>query len=244
MVAHLRHHRAMTSALKGFPEKFPVRNDDRRPLRYGVATVLSRLYLRLPPGRRLRIVGEQNIPADRPLLLVVNHVSNLDPMLVGGYFPLTLFAMAKREMFVNPVVTWFLAGCNCIPVNRSGGDRRAVTQALAVLGSGGRLLVFLEGTRSRDGRMQRAQPGVGFLARRSGATILPAAISGTDGVETFGGARREAVLRYGVPFSPDVDRGRGDAAIADEIAGRIAALLPPWRRGVYASDPHGSAGAT
>ena len=163
----------MASAVKGFPNRFPVRDDDRKPVRYRIAALLSRLYLRLLSRRRLRIIGEDNIPQDGPLLVACNHTSNLDPMVVGGFFPLTLFAMAKREMYFTPAVAWFLAGCNCIPVDRGGADRRAVTRALEVLRRRGRLLIFVEGTRSRDGSMQRAEAGVGFLARRSGSQGAP-----------------------------------------------------------------------
>jgi 1-acyl-sn-glycerol-3-phosphate acyltransferase len=228
----------MTSAVKGFPDRFPVRDDDRRPLRYRIASLLSRIYLRLLSRRRLRIVGESNIPADGPLLVACNHTSNLDPMVLGGYFPRTLFAMAKREMYFARPVAWFLAGCNCIPVDRGGADRRAVTRALDVLRRKGRLLIFVEGTRSRDGAMHRAEAGIGFLARRSGATVLPVAVSTTDTVGAPGRAllrRQEIVLRYGVPFDLELSGRRDDPIIADEIAARIAALLPAARRGVYAT---------
>ena len=226
----------MTSALKGFPEKFPVRDDDRRPLRYRIASLAGRVYVRLFSRRRLRIEGVEHIPRDGPLLVACNHISNLDPIVFGGYFPRTLFAMAKQEMYVNRPVSWFLGGCNCIPVNRAGADRRAVTRALEVLRRRGRLLVFIEGTRSRDGAMQGAEAGIGFLARRSGAHILPAAIAGTDtaGPRRSRLRRREIVLRFGVPFDPGVGRRRDDRVIADEIAVRVAALLPPERRGAYA----------
>jgi 1-acyl-sn-glycerol-3-phosphate acyltransferase len=225
----------MSSLPRGYPERFPVRDDDRPPWRYRFATFVSRVYIRILVRRRLRIVGEENLPLAGPLLLVSNHISNIDPMVIGGYCPRTLFALAKREMFVNRLASWFLAGVNCIPVDRGRADRRAVTAALAVLGGGGRLLVFVEGTRSRTGAMQRAEGGVGFLARRSGAVIVPAAVTGTDAI---GGARpggREIVLRYGEPFTVEVS-GRRDAAIADEVAAHIAALLPEGRRGVYAGD--------
>jgi 1-acyl-sn-glycerol-3-phosphate acyltransferase len=222
----------MASVVKGFPDRFPVRDDDRRPVRYRIASLLSRLYLRLLSRRRLRIVGEDNIPQDGPLLVACNHTSNLDPMVVGGFFPLTLFAMAKRELYFTPAVAWFLAGCNCIPVDRGGADRRAVTRALDVLGRRRRLLIFVEGTRSRDGSMQRAEAGVGFLARRSGARVLPVALSTDDGGRGLL-RRRDIVLRYGEPFDLELAGRRDDPAIADEIATRIAALLPATRRGVY-----------
>jgi 1-acyl-sn-glycerol-3-phosphate acyltransferase len=222
----------MASAVKGFPQRFPVRDDDRRPVRYRTASLLSRLYLRFLSRRHLRIVGEDNIPDQGPLLVACNHTSNLDPMVIGGYFPRTLFAMAKRELYFTPVVAWFLAGCNCIPVDRGAADRRAVTRALDVLRRRGRLLIFVEGTRSRDGSMQRAEAGIGFLARRSGATVLPVALS-TDGGGLGWLRRREMVVRYGEPFDLELTGRRDDPAIADEIAARIAALLPASRRGVY-----------
>ena len=226
----------MTSALKGFPEKFPVRDDDRRPVRYRIASVVGRVYLSLLSRRRLRVEGEHNIPAAGPLLVASNHLSNLDPILFGAHFPRTLFAMAKREMFINAPVSWFFAGCNCIPVDRTRADRRAVTRALDVLRQRGRLLIFIEGTRSRDGTMTRAEAGIGFLARRSGAPVLPVAISGTGHAENPRGwlRRGQIVLRYGAPFTLDLSGRRDDSIIADEIASRVAALLPPSHRGVYA----------
>jgi 1-acyl-sn-glycerol-3-phosphate acyltransferase len=227
----------MTKALRGFPQRFPVRDDDRRPWRYRTASFVGRWYLHLFSWRRLRIEGVEQIPVEGPLLVACNHLSNLDPFVIGGHFPRTLFALAKREMYVAPPVAWFLAGCNCIPVDRASADRRAMSRALEVLARGGRLLVFVEGTRSRDGVLHRAEPGIGFLARKSGAPILPVAVSGTDSrTQRRGWLRRgEIVVRYGEPFRLDLTGRRDDAVIADEIALRLAGLLPPWRRGVYAA---------
>ncbi|MGH7722460.1 MAG: lysophospholipid acyltransferase family protein [Candidatus Dormibacteria bacterium] len=222
----------MSSDVKGFPKKFPVRDDDRTSLRYRTAVSLSRLYLRVVSRRRLRIEGVANVPSKGPLLVACNHTSNLDPMVIGGYFPRTLFAMAKREMYFSRPAAWFLAGTNCIPVDRDAPDRRAVTRALEVLRRGGRLLIFVEGTRSRDGTMQRSEAGIGFLARRSGATVLPVAICHSDGGAGTS-ARGEIVMRYGIPLTLDLAGRRDDRVIADEIAERVAALLPVGRRGVY-----------
>jgi 1-acyl-sn-glycerol-3-phosphate acyltransferase len=226
----------MTHAVKGFPDKFPVRDDDGRPRRYRFAASLGGAYLRLLSWPRLRIEGEDNVPAAGPLLVACNHTSNLDPVLLGAYFPRTLFAMGKREMFINRPIAWFLAGCNCIPVDRGGADRRAVSRALDVVRRGGRLLMFVEGTRSRDGTMHRAEAGIGFFARKSGAPILPISISGTDGRGPRTGIlrRREIVLRYGEAFTLDLTAPRDDSALANQVAERVAALLPAWRRGVYA----------
>ncbi len=231
----------MTSAVKGFPDKFPVRDDDRRSLRYRLASWLGRQYLRLLSWTRLRIEGAGNVPADGPLLIACNHTSNLDPVLLGAYFPRTLFVMGKREMYINGPIAWFLAGCNSIPVDRGVADRRAVSLALAVLRRGGRLLMFVEGTRSGDGTMHRAEAGIGFLARKSGAPILPISISGTDRRGRRSGIlrRREIVVRYGEPFTVDPTAPRDDAALADRVAERVAALLPSWRRGVYGRGTEG-----
>jgi 1-acyl-sn-glycerol-3-phosphate acyltransferase len=226
----------MSSDVKGFPKRFPVRDDDRPPMRYRIAVSLSRLYLRVVPGRRLRIEGAVNVPAEGPLLVASNHTSNLDPMILGGYFPRTLFAMAKREMFFARPVAWFLAGINCIPVDRGAPDRRAVTRALDVLRRRGRLLIFVEGTRSRDGTMHRPEVGIAFLARRSGARVLPVAICHTSRTGSAPPGRRrggEIVMRYGAPFTIDGTGPRDDRAIADQIGERIAALLPAERRGIY-----------
>jgi 1-acyl-sn-glycerol-3-phosphate acyltransferase len=157
-------------------------------------------------------------------------------MVIGGYFPRTLFVMAKREMFFARPVAWFLAGINCIPVERGVADRRAVTLALEVLRRRARLLIFVEGTRSRDGRMHRSEVGIAFLARRSGAAVLPIAVFPADepgDASPRGRRRREIVMRYGAPFTLDMSGPRDDRMIADEIGRRVAALLPVSRRGVY-----------
>lgn len=226
----------MAGVVRGFPDRFPVRDGDGRSLRYRISSLLAKGYLRLFFGRGLRIEGVENLPVDGPLLVVCNHLSNVDPLIFGGRFPLTLFAMAKRELYSNPLLAWWLAGCNCVPIERGAADRRAVTRALEILRHGGRLLVFLEGTRSAMATMQRAEPGAGFLARRSGALVQPVAIWGTEGAHTvrFPFPRRVRIsMRYGTPFALRLDGRRDDAVIADEMAARVAQLLPPAYRGVY-----------
>ncbi|HZB98345.1 MAG TPA: lysophospholipid acyltransferase family protein [Candidatus Sulfotelmatobacter sp.] len=234
------HSRALRPSVAGFPSRFPVRDDDLPSVRYRISVRTLRIFMPLIFGRHaISIEGEENIPDDGPLLVVSNHLSNLDPLLFGTYFPKTLFALTKRELFRTRALTWFWAGCNLFPIDRSVPDRWALKTALDVLHSGGRLLMFAEGTRAPRPGMRRAEPGIGFLLRRApGTLVLPAGLWGTEAAMRRGDRllhRAPMHLRYGEPFSPPLAERRrgGDQEIADAIGGRIAALLPEAYRGVY-----------
>jgi 1-acyl-sn-glycerol-3-phosphate acyltransferase len=235
----------VTAPVPGFPERFPVRDDDRRSLRYHAVAAVVRSVFRLLYGWRLiRFEGLENIPdGPGPLVLASNHLSNFDPLLYGGFFPRTLYAMAKKELFPNRLAAWIWAGCNTFPIDRGTADRRALRIAIDALRRGGRLLLFIEGTRAVQPGMKQAEPGVGFLLRRatpSGGSIpvLPAAVWGTEKALVKGRALPRRVplhIRYGPVFTPHLAGGpRDDQAIADEVAAHVAALLPPEYRGHYA----------
>src|SRR5579862_6999657 len=235
----------VTEDIRGFPERFPVRDDGVRSWRYRAVSLICRTSLRGFFGRGLQLDPMSSFPPEGPLLVVSNHLSNIDPWIFGGFGPGVLYCMSKRELFNNPIVAWVLAGCNCFPIDRGTADRRALRIALDVLSRKGRLLIFLEGTRSATPGMRRAEAGVGFLARRSGAAILPVAIWGTEAA--LGRGRRlpkrvPVYMRYGPVFRlPERAPGerRDDQAIADLIGTHIAALLPPEYRGVYAAEKAG-----
>jgi 1-acyl-sn-glycerol-3-phosphate acyltransferase len=213
-------------------------------MRYRVTALSCRVVLRLIFGRRLRIEGLEKVPSGGPLLIASNHLSNLDPALMGGFTPGTNFALAKRELYRNRVLSWLWAGCNCIPVDRGAADRWALRTALQVLEKDGRLIVWVEGTRALVPGMKRAEPGVGFLVRRTEARILPVAVWGTELALVKGRRRPRRVpitLRYGPAVSIDLEGAarRDNQAAADAVAALIAALLPAEYRGVYASSPPG-----
>jgi 1-acyl-sn-glycerol-3-phosphate acyltransferase len=235
----------VTDELPGFPKHFPVRDDGKRSLRYHVVSLICRTVLRGFLGPDLHLDSPKRVPKEGPLLVVSNHLSNIDPFLFGGWAPGALYCITKRELFSNPFSSWVMGGCNCFPVDRGTPDRQAVRTALDVLARKGRLLIFLEGTRSATPGMRRAEAGVGFLARRSGAAVLPVAIWGTEAA--LGRGRRlpkrvPVYMRYGPVFRlPERAPGerRDDQAIADLIGTHIAALLPPEYRGVYAAETPG-----
>ena len=230
--------RQVSEAVRGFPSRFPVRADGKRPWRYRIVSATSRAVLRPLFDGSLDVHEMSKIPTGGPLLLACNHLSNIDPFIFGGYTPGAMFCMAKKELYRSPVLAWVLGGCNCFPVDRGAPDRWALRLALDILGDGGRLLLFVEGTRAARPGMKRAEAGVGFLARRSGAPVLPIAVYGSE--HALGRGRiipRRVPIRLvvGETFTPEAMKGHGaDQAVADAIAGRVAELLPPGYRGVYA----------
>lgn len=233
----------MTDEIPGFPERFPVRDDGTRSWRYKAVSLTCRASLRGFFGRGLQVDAMSKVPPQGPLLIVCNHLSNIDPWIFGGFGPGVLYCMSKRELFNNPIIAWILAGCNCFPIDRGAADRRALRTALDILSRRGRLLIFLEGTRSSTPGMRRAEAGVGFLARRSGASILPVGVWGSEAALPRGRKFPKRVpirLSVGAAFKlPERVPGdrRDDQAVADLIGSRIAELLPPAYRGVYAALP-------
>jgi 1-acyl-sn-glycerol-3-phosphate acyltransferase len=129
---------------------------------------------------RLEMINPGLVPATGPVLIVSNHVSVLDPPLVGGSAPRPLFFMAKEELFRIPLFGRLIRGLNARPVRRDGSDMRALKAALGLLQEGRAILVFPEGTRGEEGRpLREGKPGVGMLAVLSGAPVVPVYVSGS-----------------------------------------------------------------
>lgn len=128
---------------------------------------------------RLEVRGREHVPATGPLLIVSNHVSLLDPPLVGGAAPRELYFLAKEELFRIPLLGRFIRGLNARPVKRDGSDSRALKSALKLLAEDRALLLFPEGTRGVAGRLSAGKPGAGMLAVMSGAPVVPAYVSGS-----------------------------------------------------------------
>ncbi len=189
---------------------------------------------------RFEIIGLENFPQSGSVIVVTNHVHWLDPVVGMAVIPRLATVFAARKWSDAPLIGWILRGIRqTIFVARGEPDRQALRQALAVLKGGGVLGLSPEGTRSRTGGLQKPHNGVAYLASRTGAVIVPIALSGQDKVipalERL--HRQPVVARVGRPFYLDGLSRRARhgelAAGAEEIMQRLAALLPPEYRGVY-----------
>jgi 1-acyl-sn-glycerol-3-phosphate acyltransferase len=201
----------------------------------------------LRPLLPLRLIGEEGIPTDGPLLVASNHLSNADPLLLEAAFPRPLFFMGKAELFRNPFFRWVLHRFGGFPVDRGTPDRAAMRHAKATMDQGIAVGIYPEGGRSRTGALVRGLPGVGLIALQNRVPVLPVAIYGTEFFPVNGempprrprSVPRGVTIRFGDPFEIP-DRVDGQRVTPEEatrlIMTRIAELLPDKYRGVYSQE--------
>ncbi len=178
-----------------------------------------------------KIEGVANVPREGEFIVVCNHCSNLDPPIIGwatGHqVGRIVHFMAKIEMSRWPIVGWLARQSGVYFVRRGEGDRAAQRFSLEALADGRPIAIFPEGTRSRNGHLKTGKSGAAFLAMRSGAPLLPVAISGTHRI--FPGRSR---WPHRDPY-PRADRG---AVLPGARARR--SNRPSCARGQFAAD-HG-----
>jgi 1-acyl-sn-glycerol-3-phosphate acyltransferase len=186
-------------------------------------------------GFRLRAVGAERVPRQGGLLLAANHLSMLDPALIGAVMPRELDYMAKTELFRVPGFGGLIRRLNAHPVDRSGSDSAALRLALRLLGAGRALLVFPEGTRGPEGQLRPAQPGTGMLAALSAVPVVPVYIQGSGRALPRGAVLPRPVrvtVTIGTPLRFARERGRGRYQdISDEIMAAIGRLKTEAERG-------------
>ena len=215
----------------------------RRVIRYVLRQLIRLTFDGLT---RLQIIGQENIPTSGPLLVVANHFHFADPAAVARVVPWALEFVGGFQMPNAPAsVTWLPKVWGYYAVRRDAVSRDAMHAAKTVLINQGVLGIFPEGG-SWARVLRPPRPGTAFLAAETGAPLLPIGIDGM--VDIFPrlrrGQRAAVTLRIGRPFGPFCAAGKGQArreqlhAIGDEIMRRIAALIPPERRGHYSDDPH------
>lgn len=152
---------------------------------------------------RLRVFGARNVPREGGVLLASNHQSYLDPPLVGSCLSREMHFMARRSLFRNPVFGALIARCNAFPIERDTADVKGVKSAIGRLQAGNILLVFPEGTRTRDGTVGPMKSGIGTLAERAAVPIVPVLIQGAHQVWPKGAVlptMGRITIRFGRPF--------------------------------------------
>lgn len=174
---------------------------------------------------RCRAEGAEHLPDEGGAILVVNHKSAADPVVVGMVFDRPLVFMAKRELFKVPGLGWLIAKLGAFPIDRGKGDRAALELSLRLLAEGRVLFMFPEGTRQRDDEIHEFLPGVGLLALRSGAPVVPVAHHGTNRLLRDGRPGLPALrVKVGAPLDLSDVQGRGSAAY-HEVARRMQAAV-------------------
>ncbi|MBD3110374.1 1-acyl-sn-glycerol-3-phosphate acyltransferase [Bacillus sp. AGMB 02131] len=185
------------------------------------------VYAVLKPIYRFDVIGRENFPKDGGVLLCANHISVLDPPVVGINAPRTVHFMAKEELFETPILKHLLPGLNAFPVKRGMSDREALRKGLSILREGKVLGIFPEGTRSETGELQKGLAGCGFFALRTDALVVPCAIIGP-----YKKFKRLKVV-YGQPIDFSVYKNEGKKLTPEEateiIMGEIAKLINEYK---------------
>jgi len=165
---------------------------------YRLAKNLSAGYFTI--FNRREIVGRENIPREGGLLVVSNHISNLDPPNVGSGLPRRIHFMAKEELFQVPVLRWIIKDLGAFPVKRGAGDRQSIRTSIQLLEDGHCMGIFPEGTRSKSGQLEEAHSGAAFFALKTQAQVIPTAVIGS--YKLF----RKIKVVYGKPLDISAER--------------------------------------
>lgn len=202
-------------------------------LLYDIGYALSRFVAVALMGAKTE--GRENIPRDGAFILAPNHISNLDPPLIGSFSGRRLNFFAKSELFDVPVLGFIVRHVNAHPVKRGAFDRKAVTTAVEILKSGKPLVVFPEGTRSFSDSFLEPKAGIGMIARAALAPIVPCYVEGSNHFKRCLTRRERLQIRYGAPITVDWIRACDDSRegwmeIAREVMRRIGLLKAGLRK--------------
>ena len=171
---------------------------------------------------RCRAKGASNLPSQGPCMVIMNHKGDVDPVVAGMIFDRPLRYMAKKELFKHRALRWLITTLGAFPIDRGAGDREALKAALDMLARGEVLLMFPEGHRQRDDAIHEFLPGVGMIALRSGAPVVPLALDGT-----------QYMLRDGKPALPALRGLVGPPVELGDISGRNSKAYQEAARRMY-----------
>ncbi|CCO09018.1 lysophospholipid acyltransferase family protein [Desulforamulus hydrothermalis] len=181
---------------------------------YTVLRVIIRWLLLV--WRRWQVKGTEHIPAGGGVVVVANHVSNLDPVVLGCALTRRIHFMAKVQLFKVPVLSTVITMLGAFPVNRDKTDRHAVRRALELLQGGHMVGIFPEGTRSKTGDLQKPHIGAAMLAVKADVPILPVSLQGTRGIFN------KITVNIGEPiYLPELWRGKPGKAELEELSQQL-----------------------
>lgn len=175
-----------------------MRNPEDTALYRALHVVLPPVFRRL---FRMRVSGVEHLPREGAVLLVSNHLSNIDPFFLGVATPRQIHFMAKAELWRVKLLGRAVEALGGFAVRRGEADREAMRRALAYLRAGAVVGIFPEGHRQRDGRLGQPQGGAALLALQPGVTTIPVALTGTNHIVSRG---RLHLPRVTVTFGPPV----------------------------------------
>ena len=163
--------------------------------------LVRRVYLACMGG--VTVLHEERVPLTGPLLLAPIHLSHIDPPLMGSCMPRALMYMAKKELFFFPLGI-LIRSLGAFPVSRGESDSSAIRLTIDQLKAGKAVIMFPEGSRGDGVRLGEIQAGIGMLAKRSGAVVLPVGLSGPQKMLAKGRSlprRAHITICYGEPFT-------------------------------------------
>lgn len=213
--------------------------------RLWVWLVVSLLDLYLILYHRWRVEGLEHIPKRGPLFVILNHVSFMDPFIVGtalvrgGLQPgANIFTVSKRELFAFAPLGWLFGTVGMFPIDREGMDARAIRTMLTHLNAGRMIAISPEGTRSPTGKLQAFQPVLAKMVIARRVPILPVGLIGAAESMPVGAKLprpKQITVRIGAPFELSEYYGKFLSeedlkAAAAEMRAHVAALLPEWMR--------------
>jgi 1-acyl-sn-glycerol-3-phosphate acyltransferase len=203
------------------------------PLYRGALWVV-RSGLRLA-GIRAEVFWEKSLDPSEHYIFLSNHISNLDPPILIPLLPERSAAFLKRSLMKIPILGWGMKRADYIPVERDGRVESAaesVEEATRVLASGVHVLSFVEGTRSRDGRLQPFKKGPFYLAMESSVPVVPVSICGTESMMKKGSMKVYPGTAHVVFHPPIMPRDYGSREeLMAAVREAIASGLPEWMRG-------------
>lgn len=205
----------------------------RYPIVYGLSHYIATVVYDI--AFRGEIIGTENIPEEGPFIICANHSSHLDPPALATIIHRQIAPFARKTLWHNKISSWWMSTIGGIPVDRDAADIKAIRAVLQALDRGLSILLFPEGTRSQDGRLQPAKAGVGLIACKTQVPVLPVRIFGANKAFPPGGKITPSpidmvigqALQPADYDNPDDGKNRYQAA-SDRIMSRIATLaLPP-----------------